>query len=219
MNKFSNRREAGKLLSEPLKAHKKNPNTIVLALLRGGVPVGYEIAKALCLPLDIFVVRKLGVPGAEELAMGAIATGGEVIFNEDIVQQLNISKIAIDEIMQTEKDELERREMTYRGEEPFPTLKGKDIILVDDGATGATMRAAIKALRAQNPAGITVAVPVAALSTFEELKPEVEDFICLLKPIHFYAVGMWYEDFSQTSDSEVSDLLQRAKKYSSTTYQ
>ncbi len=207
MDKFADRHEAGKFLATHLQPYLKKTNTIALALPRGGVPVAYEIATSLSIPLDVFVVRKLGVPGHEELAMGAIATGGTEIFNEKIVQDLNVSKQAIEQVLQSEQKELNRREMMYRGDTKFPRLEDKTVILIDDGiATGATVRAAIKALRAQNPAEIVLAVPVAARSTYEEIAKEVDVFICPLKPLHFYAVGLWYEDFSQTTDEEVSDL-------------
>lgn len=213
MEKFLDRYEAGKVLAEHLKSYVKKSNVIVLALPRGGVPVAYEIAKALFIPLDIFVVRKLGVPGHEELAMGAIATGGTVVFNDEIIRELHISKSAIDQVIQLEQQELQRRELTYRGNRPFPTLKDKTIILVDDGiATGATMRAAIKALRQQNPASIIMAVPVAAFSTCVEMEGLVDKIICPLKPHQFYAVGAWYENFSQTSDEEVFELLKNASQ-------
>jgi len=216
MEKFTNRHDAGKLLAAHLQNYKKKPNTIVLALPRGGVPVAYEVAKALSLPLDVFVVRKLGVPGHEELAMGAIATGDTIIINEKIVQDLQVSKQAIEQVLDSEQKELKRREMLYRSDTQFPALKDKTVILVDDGiATGATVRAAIKALRVQKPAEIILAVPVAARPTFDEIAKEVDVFICPLIPLHFYAVGAWYEDFSQTTDNEVSDLLKNANQVKS----
>lgn len=212
MEKFFDRYEAGKILAEHLKSYVKKSNTIVLALPRGGVPVAYEIAKALSIPLDVFIVRKLGVPGHEEFAMGAIATGGTIVFNEEIVRELNISKSAIDQVIQLEKQELRRRESTYRdNRRPFPILKDKTIILVDDGiATGATMRAAIKALRQQKPASIIIAVPVAEFSICIEMEELVDKIICPLRPYQLYAVGAWYENFSQTSDEEVFELLKNA---------
>lgn len=213
MNKFIDRHEAGKVLAEQLKQYAKKDDTLVLALPRGGVPVAYEIAKILSLPLDVFIVRKLGVPGHEELAMGAIATGGITVFNDEIVHGLNIPKYAIDQVIQSEKQELQRRDSTYRNNKPFPSLEGKTIILVDDGiATGATMRAAIKALRQQNPASIIIAVPVAAFSTCEEMAKLVDKIVCPLMPHEFYAVGSWYENFFQTSDEEVFDLLKKINK-------
>lgn len=212
MNKFMDRHEAGKILADQLKQYAKKDTTIVLALPRGGVPVAYEIARQLSLPLDIFIVRKLGVPGHEELAMGAIATGDITVFNDDILQHLNIPKSAIEQVIQFEKKELRRRDSTYRENKPFPSLEGKTIILVDDGiATGATMRVAIKALQQKNPASIVIAVPVAAFSTYEELSRLVDKIFCPLIPHELYAVGSWYENFSQTSDKEVFELLKKIK--------
>lgn len=210
MEKFFDRKDAGIALAKELKAYKNKPNVIALALPRGGVPVAYEIAKALAIPLDIFIVRKLGVPGHEELAMGAIASGGTVIFNEQVLAQLSLDKVSIDQVMQAEQAELSRREQLYRGDLPFPKLLNKTVILVDDGiATGSTMRAAISAIRKHKPASIIIAVPVAALSTYEEMQKLVNKVICPLKPIDFYAVGLWYENFSQTSDEEVIALLKK----------
>lgn len=211
MEKFFDRREAGKVLAEQLRVYAKKKDVIVLALPRGGVPVAYEIAKALSAPLDVFIVRKLGVPGYEELAMGAIASGGTVVFNDEILSHLNVPQSSIDRVIQSELQELQRRESTYRDNRPFPVLTDKTVILVDDGiATGATMRAAIKALRQQNPASIIVAVPVAAYSTCEEMTGLVDKIVCPLRPQHFYAVGAWYDNFLQTSDDEVSTLLTKA---------
>jgi putative phosphoribosyl transferase len=208
MNKYSDRHEAGKILADNLKLYTNNPNVMILALPRGGVPVGYEISRALSVPLDIFVVRKLGVPGHEELAMGAIATNDTVIFNQEIINRLHIPSVSIDETIESEKKELKRRETAYRGNKPFPSLKDKIIILVDDGiATGATMRAAIKAVYQKQPLRLILAVPVAALSTYEEMKEKVDEIICPLRPRDFYAVGEWYDDFSQTTDDEVIQLL------------
>ncbi|CEK10542.1 phosphoribosyltransferase [Legionella hackeliae] len=208
MEKFINRHEAGRILADQLRSYAKQPDVIVLALPRGGVPVGYEIAKALSVPLDVFIVRKLGVPGHEELAMGAIASGDTTIFNEDIVEALHVSKEAIDEVIHSEEEELKRREILYRHDEPFPKLQDKIVILVDDGvATGATMRAAIKAIRQNNPARLVMAIPVAAFSTYQEMSKLVDEIVCPLQPLHFYAVGLWYEDFAQTTDDEVSELL------------
>ncbi|KTC86633.1 phosphoribosyltransferase [Legionella brunensis] len=208
MEKFINRHEAGRILADQLKMYAYNPDVIVLALPRGGVPVGYEIAKALSVPLDVFIVRKLGVPGHEELAMGAIASGATAIFNDEIVEALHISKQAIEEVIHSEEEELERREAIYRHNQPFPKLENKIVILVDDGvATGATMRAAIKSLRKQNPARLIMAIPVAAFSTYQEMAKLVDEIICPLQPLHFYAVGLWYEDFAQTTDTEVTELL------------
>ncbi|MDR3478408.1 MAG: phosphoribosyltransferase [Gammaproteobacteria bacterium] len=210
MYQYFNRQEAGKVLAEQLQSYAKNANTIVLALPRGGVPVAYEIAKSLSLPLDVFIVRKLGVPGFEELAFGAIASNEIMEFNKDVLNDCGLSQPAMDEVIRSERQELQRRELAYRGNRPFPVLKDKIIILVDDGiATGATMRVAIKALRQQHPAEIVIAVPVAALSTYDEMKRLANKIFCPLTPDHFYAVGSWYEHFDQTSDEEVFDLLHK----------
>lgn len=211
MQKFTDRKEAGIILAHRLNEYANNPNAIVLALPRGGVPIAFEISKTLSLPLDVFIVRKLGVPGHEELAMGAIASGNTIIFNDEIVNSLFLSKERIEQVIHNEEQELRRREILYRRNRPFPNLKDKIIILVDDGiATGATMRAAIKGLYKQKPARIIVAVPVAALSTYNEMASLVDQIICPLKPVDFYAVGLWYIDFSQTTDEEVIELLTKA---------
>ncbi|WP_454782089.1 phosphoribosyltransferase [Legionella sp. WA2022007384] len=208
---YDDRYQAGRVLVDSLKDYAKRTDVIVLALPRGGVPVAYEIASKLSLPLDIFIVRKLGVPGHEELAMGAIASGGITVFNEEIVNSLHISKKAISTIQKSEQEELSRRELVYRGKKPFPELAGKTVILVDDGiATGYTMRAAIAALKQRNPAKIMVTVPVAARSTCDEIAPLVDEIICPMRPVNFYAVGLWYNDFSQTTDDEVMQLLQKS---------
>ncbi len=213
MEKFIDRYEAGVILAQQLQDYANQPNAIVLALPRGGVPVAYEIAAALSIPLDVFIVRKLGVPGHEELAMGAMATGGIVFFNNDIISSLNLSETAIQRVIHIEQDELKRRESLYRKDQPPLQVKDKTIILVDDGvATGATMFAALKALRQQKPASIIVAVPVAAASTCIELQKQADHFICPLRPVNFYAVGLWYEDFNQTSDEEVFTLLTKANQ-------
>lgn len=210
MERYGDRYEAGIVLAEKLKNYANQKDVIVLALPRGGVPVAYEIANTLAVPLDVFIVRKLGVPGHEELAMGAIASGGVTVFNEDIVSELQISKTAIDRVIQTETEELKRRELTYRGNRPFPDLTKKTVILVDDGiATGATMRAAIKAIRQKNPAKIILAVPVAASSTCAEMEKLVDKIVCPLMPHYFNAVGAWYDNFSQTTDDEVFGLLKK----------
>jgi len=212
---FRDRREAGRLLAAKLTAYANRPDVIVLALPRGGVPVAYEVARALNAPLDIFLVRKLGVPGYEELAMGAIATGGIRVLNDQLVGGLRIPDYVVDEVAASEQQELARRERLYRGDRPAPDVRGRTVILVDDGlATGATMLAAVKALRQQQPARIVVAVPTAAPETCEQLRAEVDDIICAITPEPFHAVGLWYEDFSQTTDEEVRDLLARSAEAS-----
>lgn len=211
MEKYIDRYEAGIVLAEHLKDYANQTNVIILALPRGGVPVAYEIATALSIPLDIFIVRKLGVPGHEELAMGAIASGDTVVFNEPLMNQLNIEQRLIDIVLASEQKELVRRELLYRGNRPFPNLLGKTVILVDDGiATGSTMLAAVKALHKHKPASIIIAIPVAARSTCEELKALVDKIVCPLKPINFYAVGLWYEQFPRTSDDVVIELLKQS---------
>jgi putative phosphoribosyl transferase len=187
------------------------PEVLVLALPRGGVPVGFEVSTALHVPLDVFLVRKLGVPGHEELAMGAIASGGVRVLNDDVIGRLNLPQHAIDRAAAIEQRELERRERLYRGDRPSPDLKDRIVILIDDGlATGSTMRAAAQAVRQHHPARLVVAVPTAAVETCEEFRSEVDEVICAVTPAPFYAVGLWYEEFSQTSDEDVRDLLARA---------
>jgi putative phosphoribosyl transferase len=209
---FRDRSEAGKYLATRLLKYKNRPDVLVLALPRGGVPVAFEVAKALHAPLDIFLVRKLGVPGHEELAMGAIATGGVRVLNEEIVDQLSIPSRVIDSVAAKELEELRRREIAYRGDRPEPDVKGKTVILVDDGlATGSTVRAAAKALRQQGPARIVVAVPVSAPETCDEYRIGVDEIVCAVTPEPFYGVGLWYRDFSQTTDEEVRELLERAR--------
>jgi predicted phosphoribosyltransferase len=209
--RFRDRAEAGRFLAEQLSDYAGRDNVIVLALPRGGVPVASEVAKALGAPLDMFVVRKLGVPGHEELAMGAIASGGLLVLDPGIVRTLGISGTEIERAVAAELRELERREAAYRdGREP-PQLEGKTVILVDDGlATGSTMRAAALAVRQAKPKQIVVAVPVAAKETCDEFRDVVDDVICVLTPSPFRAVGLWYDDFSQTSDEEVRELLAQA---------
>lgn len=205
---FSNRIEAGQLLAEQLKHYANRPDVLVLALPRGGVPIGFEITKKIHAPLDIFLVRKLGAPGYEELAMGAIAMGGITVINEDVIQNLHITQEAIEKVIQKEQAELERRNQLYRNNRPMPSIKNKIIILVDDGlATGATMRAAIKAVKTFLPKQIIVAVPVAALSTYLDLKKEVDDVVCLKTPEQLYSIGAWYAEFPQLEDEEVLRLL------------
>jgi len=208
---FQDRREAGRVLAEKLAHLAGQPDLLVLALPRGGVPVAYEVAQALDAPLDVFLVRKLGVPGREELAMGAIATGGVRVINEDVVRALHLPDEVIEQSAQQQQRELERREQLYRGGRPLPSVRGKTVILVDDGlATGSSMRAAVAALRQLRPARLLIAVPVAAPDTCAELGEEVDDIVCAETPEPFYAVGFWYEDFTQTTDDEVRDLLARA---------
>ena len=208
---FRDRRDAGKQLAQELMAYAGRSDVIVLALPRGGVPVAYEVARALNAPLDIFIVRKLGLPGHEELAIGAIASGGIRVLNHDIVQGLKIPQTMIDTVTRQELQELERRERAYRGDRPPPDIRGRTVILIDDGlATGASMRAAVAALRAQNPARIVVAVPTAAPETCAAFESEVDEVICAMTPEPFYGVGRWYEDFSQTTDEEVRALLEEA---------
>jgi erythromycin esterase-like protein/predicted phosphoribosyltransferase len=210
---FRDRREAGQLLASKLAAYANRPDVIVLALPRGGVPVGHEVAQALNVPLDVFVVRKIGVPGHEELAMGAVASSGVRILNEQLIKQLRIPKHVVDKVTSQEMQELKRREALYRGGRPPPDLRGRTVILVDDGlATGASMQAAVQALRQLQPARIVVAVPTAAPDTCEALRSQVDEVICAITPEPFHAVGLWYQDFTQTSDSEVRDLLARHRQ-------
>jgi len=200
-------------LAEKLRRYESQPDVMVLALPRGGVPVAFEVARALGAPLDIFLVRKLGVPGHEELAMGAIASGGVRVVNQDVVQYLRIPPEMIDAVAEREQRELERRERAYRGRRPPLTVTGKTVILIDDGlATGSTMRAGAIALRRQNPARLVIAVPVAETSTCRELGREADEIICARTPETFIAVGRWYENFSQTTDKEVQELLEKAEQ-------
>jgi len=208
---FANRVEAGQVLAELLAAYRGRRDVIVLALPRGGVPVAYEVAQALGTPLDVFLVRKLGVPGHEELAMGAIASGGVVAVNDDVVEALKISPDTVMAAAESERPELSRREAIYRGGRPPLELSGKIAILIDDGlATGSSMRAAVAALRKKAPSRIVVAVPIGAASTCAEFQAIADECVCALTPDNFRAVGLWYDDFSQTDDEEVCDLLARA---------
>lgn len=211
---FKNRSNAGRLLAEKLTEYSNRPEVVVLALPRGGVPVAYEVARKLHAPLDVFVVRKLGVPGYEELAMGALASGGVLELNQDVLSELRIPDVVIDQVAAVELRELQRRERLYRGARPPLDVRGRTVIIVDDGlATGSTMRAAVKALRQQQPEKIVVAVPVGARETCDSFKAEVDTMcVCAITPEPFKAVGLWYQDFSQTSDQEVSDLLWRAQR-------
>lgn len=210
---FINRTEAGGLLADKLEKYTSRDDVIVLGLPRGGVPVAFEVAKRLRAPLDVFVVRKLGVPGFEELAAGAIASGGVRVLNEDVVRAIPFASEAIEAVTSKEITELQRREQIYREGRPAPKLRDKTVILVDDGlATGATMRVAVKALRHQNAAKIIVAVPVGPPDTCQELAHEADEAICLKAPPFFQAVGQYYEDFSQTSDDDVRELLAKASQ-------
>lgn len=208
---FRDRVQAGQMLGEALQKYASRGDVIVLGLPRGGVPVAYEIATRLGVPLDVFVVRKLGVPGHEELAMGAIATGGVRVLNDDVIWELGINEAQVNAVAAREQKELLRREHAYRGHEEPPKIKDRVIILVDDGvATGSTMRAAVKALRLQRPSRIVVAVPTASRSAFVELEREADEVVALMCPENFAAVGQWYENFSQTTDREVTSLLAKA---------
>jgi predicted phosphoribosyltransferase len=205
---FSDRHEAGRVLAGLLERYRGRDDVVVLALPRGGVPVAYEVAQALGAPLDVFGVRKLGVPGHEELAMGAIASGGLVVLNDDVVRDMGVTTDVLRQTAEREARELLRRERAYRGDRPMPDVAGKLVILVDDGlATGSSMRAAVQALRALGPARIVVAVPAAPESTCRELEAEVDEVVCATTPSPFFAVGASYYDFTQTSDEEVRELL------------
>ena len=209
---FRDRAHAGALLARRLAKYRTRDDVIVLGLPRGGIPVAYEVARSLQAPLDVFLVRKLGVPGYEEVAMGAIATGGVRVVNQSVVQSLGIPDREIDRVAAAEQRELERREAAYRSKSGPPEVGGRIVILVDDGlATGSTLRAAVAALRPLGPAKIVVAVPVAASETCAAFRHEVDEIVCAETPDPFYAVGRFYDDFSQTTDEEVCDLLERAK--------
>lgn len=213
---FVNRKDAGRKLAKKLSEFKDRPGVIVLGLPRGGVPVAYEVARELHAPLDIFLVRKLGLPGHEELAMGAIASGGVRVLNPEVVDALNVPEDVVDAVAEKERRELERREKAYRGDRPGPDLQGRTAILIDDGlATGASMRAAVAGLRAQDPREVVVAVPTAAPETCESFESEVDRVVCANTPEPFYGVGLWYEDFSQTTDQEVRVLLEKSANFES----
>jgi predicted phosphoribosyltransferase len=210
---FRNRVEAGRILARQVKPLVQSQDVIVLALPRGGVPVAFEVVQALKADLDIFLVRKLGVPGHEELALGAVTGSGVRVLNRDLVEKLGIPAAVIDSITEREREEIARRERVYREGRPALPVRGRTAVLVDDGlATGATMLAAAKALRAERPARIIVAVPVAAPETCREFGEHVDEVVCAATPEPFYAVGAWYEDFAQTSDEEVRQLLERAAR-------
>jgi putative phosphoribosyl transferase len=211
--RFADRADAGRRLAEALAHYRGRDDVVVLGLPRGGVPLAYEVARALGAPLDVFLVRKLGLPGHEELAMGAIASGGVRVVNDEVVVPLGVPEEMLDRAAAREALELIRRERAYRGDLPPQDFAGKVAILVDDGlATGSTMRAAVRALRRLSPARIVVAVPVAAPSTCEQVRAEADEVICLITPEPFRAVGVWYEDFSQTDDEEVRALLRAARE-------
>jgi putative phosphoribosyl transferase len=212
---FPDRRDAGRQLAAALSDYGGRSDVVVLALPRGGVPVAYEVAKSLAAPLDVFLVRKIGVPGHEELAMGAIASGGVRVVNEDVVRELGIPKSMFDTVAAEELLELERRERAYRGDRTPPDVHGKTVMLVDDGlATGSSMRAAIAALRRLDPAKVVVAVPVAAPEVCAEFQDIADDVVCAHTPPSFRAVGLWYDDFSQTTDEEVRELLSQQNEAS-----
>lgn len=213
MSLFNDRADAGKKLAKKLSEYANRSDVIILALPRGGVPVAFEVAKELNVKMDVFIVRKLGVPGNEELAMGAIASENIRVLNEDVIRSFQIPQSVIDEVAVNELRELERRERLYRGNRPKPDISGSTVILIDDGlATGATMRAAAAAVKTKNPAKIVIAVPTAASDTCSAFENEVDKTICVATPEPFYGVGAWYEDFSQTTDKEVCELLNKAAK-------
>jgi predicted phosphoribosyltransferase len=211
--RFRNRVDAGQRLARELSGHAGRSDVLVLGLPRGGVPVAFEVAQALDAEMDVFLVRKLGVPGQDELAMGAIASGGLRVLNQDVIRMLGVPGRVIDEVARREARELERREIAYRGDRPEPEIRGRTVILVDDGlATGSSMRAAAQALKQRAPARLVVAVPVAARETCDSFRDEVDEVVCVITPEPFYAVGLWYDDFSQTTDAEVRELLRRSER-------
>ena len=213
MEQFTDRRDAGRVLARKLSAYKGQTDAIILALPRGGVPVAYEVALALNTPLDIFLVRKLGLPGREELAIGAIASGGIRVLNNDIIRVLNVPEEVINIVAQRELLELQRREQRYRGDLPAPDIHNRKVILVDDGlATGASMRAAVAGVRAQHPARIIIAVPVASQEICDAFEFDVDEMVCAMTPDSFLGVSRWYEDFSQTTDEEVRLFLEEANR-------
>jgi putative phosphoribosyl transferase len=212
MARFRDRVDGGRRLARELGRYAGRHDVIVLGLPRGGIPVAFEVARALGAPLDVLVVRKLGLPFHEELAMGAIASGGGTVLSDDVIAAYGITRQEIDRVIESETRELERREREYRGDRPFPDLRDCTVILVDDGlATGSTMRAAVTALREEQPAAIVVAVPVAAPETCDALRDVADEIVCAVTPSPFYAVGLWYERFGQTTDAEVHDLLARGR--------
>lgn len=209
---FANRRDAGRQLARHLHEYKGRKDVVVLGLPRGGVPVAFEVAQELAVPLDVFIVRKLGAPGQEELAMGAIASGGTLVRNEDVIRHMQISRAAIEEAVLRESEELARREFAYRGDRPPIDVRQQVVILVDDGiATGASMRAAVQALQSSGAQMVLVAIPVAAAQTVTEFNATVAPVVCVQTPEDFFNVGSWYDDFAQTTDKEVSQLLASAR--------
>lgn len=214
IQRFADRREAGRILGERLEYYAGRDGVLVLALPRGGVPVAFEVARRLGAPLDVFIVRKLGVPWHSELAMGAIASGGVRVLNDELVARLDLSDAEIDRVAARELEELERRATAYRGTRPPLEVKDKTVIVVDDGlATGATMRAAVTALRRMAPARIVVAVPVGASDSCRQIEADADEVVCLMTPEPFQAVGLWFQDFPQTSDDEVRELLEEAASF------
>ena len=209
--RFRDRIDAGRRLAAELTEYANDPDVRVFALPRGGVPVAYEVARALRAPLDVFIVRKLGLPWHEELAMGAIASGGVVVLDRSLVRRAGVSDAQVQRVVETERRELERRERLYRGDRPLPEIAGRTVILVDDGlATGATMRAAVEAVKQEGPKHVIVAVPIAAPETCEAFRDLVDETVCAVTPERLRAVGLWYDDFTQTTDEEVHELLERA---------
>jgi putative phosphoribosyl transferase len=208
---FQNRTDAGRQLAHQLLAYANRPDILVLALPRGGVPVAFEIARELKVPLDVFVVRKLGVPGQEELAMGAMASGGSYVLNQHLIRAIGLTQDEVNAVIAQEKHELQRRQRLYRNDRPYPDLHNRTVILVDDGlATGATMYAAVNALRKLEPARLIVAVPVAVKEVCDRFRQIADEIVCVQTPDPFDGVGRWYADFSQTTDDEVRELLARA---------
>ncbi len=211
--RFQDRTEAGQRLAEKLTEYASRPDVLVLGLPRGGVPVAYTVARALHVPLDVVLARKLGVPGEEELAMGAVSSGGVRVLNDDVIRLCHISPDTVEAVAADQQREVVRREHLYRKDRPLPDLRGRTVILVDDGiATGATMRAAAAAVRHQQPARLVIAVPVAAASTCQALRAEVDELVCVLTPAEFFGVGLWYDHFPQISDAAVCALLAQAWK-------